>query len=123
MNQKPLVSIEWSADGTRIAKLEVNPQISIQQIQPEAPHPAWKVADSLIRVGGLVGGIWAGGQAIEGIVESSRGITTTTVGGHMAGGDVSIPTTTTTTTTETSTNTETTDTSTETDTSTWNWRE
>lgn len=71
--QKPLVSIEWSEDGSRIKKLDVNPQVNIQQKAPDAPHPAWAMANSLIRVGGIVGGIWAGGQALEGVIEASRG--------------------------------------------------
>jgi hypothetical protein len=74
-NQKPLVSIEWSEDGSRIKKLDVNPQVNIQQKVPDAPHPAWAIANNLIKVGGVVGGIWAGGQALEGIVEASRGTT------------------------------------------------
>ena len=71
--QKPLVSIEWSEDGSRIKKLDVNPQVNIQQKAPDAPHPAWGLANSLVRVGGIVGGIWAGGQALEGVIEASRG--------------------------------------------------
>ena len=108
ITQKPLVEIAWSADGQRMTSLKVNPQMSIQQKQPDAPHPAWSVANSLIRVGGIVGGIWAGGQALEGVIEAGNGATSIAnsynqPGGNLAGGDVSIPTTVTTTTETTTT--------------------
>lgn len=105
---KPMVAIEWSEDGTRIKKLEVNP--AVQQRQPDAPHPAWSTVNRLISAVGIVGGIWAFGQAQEGIIESGRGTTTiegsyNQPGGNMAGGNVEIPTTTTTTTTTETTTT------------------
>lgn len=106
---KPLVKITWDETGSKMTSLEVNQAPVIQQRAPEAPHPAWGVAKALIGAAGVVGGIWAGGEALQGVIEASRGVTTYTAGGSIAHGDVSIPTTTTTTTTETTTteNTET----------------
>ena len=106
--QPPLVDIKWSEDGQRIKQLTVNPQMNIQQKQPDAPHPAWAVVNSFVRAAGIVGGIWAGGQAIEGIVEAGRGTTIiegsyNSPGENMAGGNIDIPTTTTTITTTTDT--------------------
>jgi len=116
-NQRPLVSIEWSADGQKMTRLEVNPQVNLQQRQQDAPHPAWTTVNRLIGAAGIVGGIWATGQALEGIVKVGNGATYVDgsynqPGGHIAGGDVSIPTTTTTeTTTEITTETTTANTS------------
>ena len=109
--QPALVEIVWTEDGQRMQSLKVNPQVNIQQKQPDAPHPGWAVANSLIRVGGIVGGIWAGGQALEGVIEAGNGATSISnsynqPGGNLAGGDVSIPTTTTTEITKTITGAE-----------------
>lgn len=113
MTQKPLVTIEWAEDGSRLKRLEVNPQIAIQQRQPDPAHPAWRVADSLVRGATVVGGIWAAGDALKGLADSVQGNTTVTAGGHISGGDMSIPTTTTTNmTTMTTTTTDTTTTNT-----------
>ena len=103
-NQKPLVLIEWSPDGQKMTKLEVSPQINIQQKAPEAPHPAWAVVSTAIRATGMVFGIVAAGDALEGLAGAVQGNSSYTSGGNMSGADMSIPTTTTTTTT---TNTET----------------
>ena len=112
ITQPALVEITWSDDGHRMQSLRVNAPMDIQQKVPDAPHPAWSVVNSLVRVGGVVGGIWAGGQALEGVIEAGNGATSIAnsynqPGGNMAGGDVSIPTTTTTETTETITGAET----------------
>ena len=105
-NQKPLVLMEWSLDGQRLTKLEIQPAVNIQQRQPDAPHPAWGVVSTAIRATGAVFGIVAAGNALEGIAGSVQGNSSYTAGGNMSGGDMSIPTTTT-TSTETITNTET----------------
>jgi hypothetical protein len=108
--QPALVEITWSDDGQRIQTLRVNAPMDIQQKTPDAPHPAWSVVNSLVRVGGIVGGIWAGGQALEGVIEAGNGATSISgsynqPGGHMASGNVEVPTTITTTTETTSTET------------------
>ena len=103
-NQKPLVSMEWSADGQRLTKLEIQPAANIQQKQQNAPSPIWGVISTAIRATGAVFGIVAAGNALEGIAGSVQGNSSYTSGGNMAGADMSIPTT---TTTETITNTET----------------
>jgi len=123
MTQPPLVEIEWTEDGQRMKKLKVNPQMNIQQKQPEAPHPAWGLATSVVRGLTLVGGIYAGGDALEGVLEAGRGTTTitgsyNTPGGNMAGGDVSIPTTTTTETVTSTSSTESTESTNSTETNT-----
>ena len=110
LNQPPLVAIVWTDDGQRMKSLAVNPAINIQQRQQDAPHPVWGVVKSLVNMAGIVGSIWYGGQAIENIVDASRGTTSITgsynsPGGHMASGDISVPVTTTTTTTTTDTTT------------------
>jgi hypothetical protein len=105
--QPALVKITWSADGQRMTSLEVNPQINIQQKQPDAPHPGWTFANSFIRAAGIVTAIWAGGQALEGVIEAGNGATSIAnsynqPGGNMSLGNMEIPTEiTTTTTTET----------------------
>lgn len=109
LTQPALVSIKWSEDGQHIKELTVNAPMDIQQKAPDAPHPAWAVVNSLVRAGGIVGGIWAGGEALEGVIEAGRGTTSISgsynqPGGNMASGDMSIPTTT--TNTETITGTE-----------------
>lgn len=108
LTQPALVDIRWSDDGQRIKQLTVNAPMDIQQKQPDAPHPAWGVVNSLVRVGGIVGGIWAAGDAMEGVIGASRGSYTS--GGDMAvsGSSVANPISTTTTTETTTTNTETT---------------
>ena len=103
-NQKPLVSMEWSADGQRLTKLEIQPAVNIQQSQQNTPHPVWGTISTAIRATGAVFGIVAAGNALEGIAGSVQGNSSYTSGGNMSGGDMSIPTT---TTTETITNTET----------------
>lgn len=102
------MDIKWSDDGQRIKQLTVNAPMDIQQKQPDAPHPAWAVVNGLVRVGGIVGGIWAAGDAMEGVIGASRGSYIS--GGDMAvsGSSVANPITTTTTTETTTTNTETT---------------
>ena len=97
--QKPLVSIEWNDDMTKVKKLEVNPQVNIQQRQQDAPSPAWAVLSTAIRATGAVFGIVAAGNALEGLAGAVQGNSSYTAGGNMAGADMSIPTTTTTTTT------------------------
>ncbi|WP_028325811.1 hypothetical protein [Desulfatirhabdium butyrativorans] len=99
LTQKPLVTIEWSEDGAKLKRLEVNPQLQVQQRQPDPAHPAWRVADSLVRGATVVGGIWAAGDALKGLAGSVQGNTNVVAGGHIAGGGISIPTTTTTNTT------------------------
>jgi len=108
LTQPSLVDIKWSDDGQRIKQLTVNAPMDIQQKQPDAPHPAWAVVNGLVRVGGIVGGIWAAGDAMEGVIGASRGSYIS--GGDMAvsGSSVANPITTTTTTETTTTNTETT---------------
>ena len=108
--QPALVEIAWTEDGQRMKSLKVNPQVNVQQKQPDSPHPAWSVVNSLVRVGGIVGGIWAGGQALEGVIEAGNGATSISgsynqPAGHMASGNVEVPTTITTTTETTSTET------------------
>lgn len=103
LNQPPLLSIVWTDDGQRMKALQVHPAINIQQRQHDPPHPMWQVVNKIASMFGVVGGIYFGGQAVENIVDASRGTTSITgsynqPGGAMAGGDVSIPTTTTTTT-------------------------
>jgi hypothetical protein len=103
LSQKPLVLIEWSPDGLRMSKLEVNPAINIQQRQPDPPHPVWGTLNRVITVGGVIGGIWAYGQAQSDIIDSSQGATSisgsyNSPGGNMSGSDMNIPTTTTTNT-------------------------
>jgi len=110
LSQKPLVLIEWTPDGKSMTKLEINPAINIQQRQPDPPHPAWGTLNRVITVGGVIGGIWAYGQAQSDIIDSSQGMTSisgsyNSPGGNMSSGDMSIPTTTTTTTTTETTET------------------
>lgn len=104
-NQKPLVSIEWNEDMTKMKKLDIYPQLNIQQKQQDAPSPVWGVISTAIRATGAVFGIVAAGNALEGIAGTVQGNSSYSAGGSMSGGDMSIPTTT--TTTETITNTET----------------
>lgn len=107
--QGDLLSITCPEGGCVFTSLKVRAPQMIPQRQADPPHPAWRVADSLIRAGGVVGGIWAAGNALEGIVGASRGYTSYQSGGDMAvsGSSVANPisTTTQTTTTETWTNT------------------
>ena len=102
-NQKPLVSIEWNEDMTKMKKLDIYPQLNIQQKQQDAPSPIWGVISTAIRATGAVFGIYAVGDVTEGIAQSVQGNSSYTSGGNMAGADMSIPTTTTTTTTNTET--------------------
>ena len=102
-NQKPLVLIEWNPGTKEMTKLEVNPQINIQQKAPDAPHPVWAVVNTALKGAAMVFGIYAVGDVTEGIAQSVQGNSSYTSGGNMAGADMSIPTTTTTTTTNTET--------------------
>lgn len=106
-SQPPLVEMTCPDGGCVFKSLKVSSPQSIPQRQPDAPHPAWSALNGLIRVGGVVGGIWAAGDALEGIIEAGRGISTYQSGGDMAvsGSTVANPVTTTTTTTNTETNT------------------
>lgn len=74
----PLVEITWDETGQRMTSLKVTQPVNIQQKAPDAPHPAWGVANSLIRTAGIVGGIWAAGDAMQGVIEASRGTYNTT---------------------------------------------
>jgi hypothetical protein len=102
-NQKPLVSMEWSADGQRLTKLEIQPAVNIQQRQPDAPHPIWAVVNTAFKGVAMVMGIYATGDVIENFGAAVQGNSSYTSGGNMSGGDMAIPTTTTTTTTRTET--------------------
>jgi len=99
--QKPLVSIEWNEDMTKMKKLDVYPQLNIQQKQQDAPHPIWGVITTAVRGVLTVWGIVEIGNAAEGLAGSVQGNSSYTAGGNMSGGSMEIPTTTTTTTTET----------------------
>jgi len=98
-NQKPLVSIEWNEDMTKMKKLDIYPQLNIQQRQQSAPNPIWGVISTAIRTTGMVFGIVAAGDALEGLAGAVQGNSSYTAGGNMSGGSMEIPTTTTTTTT------------------------
>lgn len=95
---KPLVSITWDDTGQKMKSLVVNQPIRIEQKQPDAPHPAWQTLSTAIRATGMVFGIVAAGDALEGLAGSVQGNTSYTSGGNISSGDMSIPTTTTTTT-------------------------
>jgi len=95
---KPLVSITWDATGQKMQSLTVNQPIRIEQKQPDAPHPAWQTLSTAIRATGMVFGIVAAGDALEGLAGSVQGNSSYSAGGNMSGGAMDIPTTTTTTT-------------------------
>ena len=107
-NQKPLVSMTWSADGQRLTSLEIQPAVNIQQRQQDAPHPIWAVVNTAFKGAAMVMGIYATGDVIENFGAAVQGNSSYTSGGNMSGGSMEIPTTTTntTTTTETSSITE-----------------
>lgn len=73
--QKPLVDIKVDADG-RISAIVMNQPPKYIQVEQKNPHPAWRVAGSLVRVCGIVGGIWATGEALEGVLGASSGTST-----------------------------------------------
>jgi len=112
MNQPPLVHITWTDDGQRMKDFKVNPQINIQQKAPDAPHPFWNLATGIVKGLTIVGGIVASGDAVSDVISAGNGATSIAnsynqPGGHMASGNVEVPTTTTTTTnTETITGTD-----------------
>lgn len=69
---KPMLDLELDEEG-KVKGLKVwkePPPLNIQQVKDSAPHPGWKVLNSLVRVGGVVGGIWAAGDAMEGIISA-----------------------------------------------------
>jgi len=71
MAQRPLVHIEWCDNGTRVCKLEVYSQASLLPYLPQKKDSEWvRVADRLISVGGLIGGIAVTGNAMKGIINA-----------------------------------------------------
>lgn len=75
--QKPLVDIKVDADG-RISAITMNQPPRYIQVEQKRPHPVWAVTSSLVRVAGVVGGIWATGEALEGVISASTGTSTYT---------------------------------------------
>lgn len=73
--QKPLVDIKVDKDG-RISAITMNQPPRHIAVEQKNPHPVWGVTTSLIRACGVVGGIWATGEALEGVIEAASGNTT-----------------------------------------------
>jgi hypothetical protein len=72
VEHKPMVDLELTEDG-KVKGIKVwkeRPPLNIAQKKDPAPHPGWKVLNSVVRVGGIIGGIWAAGEAMEGLVEA-----------------------------------------------------
>jgi hypothetical protein len=70
--QNPMVNIEWCGqDKQQICKLQVYPQPSIIPYIAQKKDSEWvSTVNKLIGVGGVVGGIYATGSALKGIVNS-----------------------------------------------------
>ena len=74
-SKEPLVSIEVDTDG-KIAGVIVNQPMRNIVVQQKAPHPGWGVFSGVVRMCGVVGSIWATGDAISGIIEAGSGTNT-----------------------------------------------
>lgn len=74
-SQSPLVSIEVDVDG-KIAGVIVNQPMRQVTVQQKLPHPGWGAFSGVIRMCGVVGSIWATGDAISSIVDAGSGPTT-----------------------------------------------
>jgi hypothetical protein len=90
--EKPMVDLELHDDG-KVKGLKVwrEPKfMPVEQKRPDPPHPGWATLNGLIRVGGIIGGIWAAGDALEGVLDSvNHGGTTNNFGSYnSAGGDL-----------------------------------
>jgi hypothetical protein len=73
--EKPMVKFDMTDDG-KLKGLEVYAPrqiVPIQQKRPDAPHPGWAVANGLVRAATIVGGIWAAGDAMQGILGAASG--------------------------------------------------
>lgn len=79
-NKEPLVSIEVDVDG-KIAGIIVNQPVKQLDVEQKNPHPVWMVASGVVKMVGIVGSIWATGDAISDIVDASSGATTYTNSG------------------------------------------
>lgn len=85
-NKEPLVSIEVDIDG-KIAGIIVNQPVKQLNVEQKKSHPVWAVASNIVKVFGIVGGIWATGDAISSIVDASSGNTTYTNSGNDNSGN------------------------------------
>jgi hypothetical protein len=93
--QEPLMKMELWDDGSVKSLSVAVPKDPIRVEQRKStPHPGWAVLNGLIRVGGIVGGIWATGNALEGLVSAGNAANVTNIGsGNTAGGDLTASTT------------------------------
>jgi len=100
--QQPGITQTFDSQGRLTGQSIILPQMPIN-IEQERPSEWASVFRSALMVGlpvaGMVWNTYAAGEAFTNVAEAVQGNTYTTVGGNMAGGDVSIPTTTTTETT------------------------
>lgn len=91
--QEPLLDLQLDEDG-KVKGLKVSmprQPVQLQQKRPDPIHPGWSVLNSVVKVGGVVAGIWAGGEAMEGIIKAvPRAGNVTNIGSNnSAGNDLS----------------------------------
>lgn len=68
----PLVNIQLSDEG-KITGIVVNQPTQFIQVQQKKDHPGYALAGSVVKVAGVVGSIFAVGDALEGVIEASTG--------------------------------------------------
>jgi len=73
--RKPLIELSLDKDG-KLASLAVYPAPQQIDIQQEVPHAGWQAFNGVVKIFGIFGAIWATGDAISSIVDSSTGTNT-----------------------------------------------
>jgi hypothetical protein len=84
---KPLVEVKVDPDSGKVLGFVVgNPFL-----QQQAEHPAWRVAEKVVGVAGIVGGVWVAGQAVGNIASeigknAGHNVTLTNGAGNLSTG-------------------------------------
>jgi hypothetical protein len=90
--QKPMLSQKFDERGKLIEQKIYMPRQPMKIEQPhQQVHPGWKVVNTLLKGATIVGGIWATGDAMEGVIGAATGATTITAT-QSAGGNAAIGT-------------------------------
>lgn len=84
--EKPMVDLQLHDNGALKGLKVYAPRqiVPVQQKKADAPHPGWAVANGLLKAATVIGGIWATGDALEGLVQAANVGSTYNIGSHNA---------------------------------------